>query len=491
MTSRKRCYNGLKNAKQHMILFFILFGVLCGFLLGSLLHGNVQSSIDPTPKEYAILLLAVAELESKQSGKLGRRTLLYYLMTTMLAAILGSILVICIKPGNVNVKKNEPNEKNVEPIHSVLDLIRNMFPDNLIQAAFSSVKTKYKTVKSPCCFNETSVGSNSSAEEMFNLFSSKVVSPWLTEGKNAIEIKINVKYEFDGIEKTSGTNMLGLVVFSVLFGYILGGLGENGKLMIDFFKILFDVIMNLVTMVIWLSPVGICSMVAGAMVNAVDITGVFKSLALYIGTCVTGLVIHAFIFYPILYFIFTRKNPLKFFSGMITPMVTAFGTSSSAATLPVTISSMEKNNKISTKISRFVLPLGATLNMDGSALYEAVTAMYVAQLNNYELTFGRILLICIVATFVSTGAAGTPAGGLVYIIIVLEACGLPTEDIGPTLAVEWFLDRVRTAVNVMGDCYCAGVMAHCFRNELDGERPEDETQFVIENEGTIETTTTF
>ncbi|XP_028406259.1 excitatory amino acid transporter 1-like [Dendronephthya gigantea] len=501
--ARTRLSNMLQILKQHLILFLILVGVLCGFLLGALLHETVQSSKDPPPKELAMylsfpgeilirilkllvlpliissVLLAVAELDAKQSGKLGRRTLLYYLITTILAAIVGIVLVVSIKPGEANVKATKPNEGNIEPADSILDLIRNLFPDNLVDAAFSSVKTKYKATAVNYTFGGTAVHSNSSAEDMFKMISSKKLNPWgFFSDRNATEIRMSVKYEYDKVEKVPGTNMLGLIMFAIVFGYILGQMGEAGQPMVVFFKILMDVTMNMVTLAIWLSPVGICFLVAGAIVNAENIGDVFESLALYIGTCITGLIIHSFVVYPLLYFVFTRKNPFKFFSGMIEAAITAFGTSSSAATLPVTITCMEKNNKISPKITRFVLPVGATLNMDGGALYEAITAIYVAQLNNYELTFGRILLICIVATLVSMGAAGVPAGGLVYVIVVLEACGLPTDDIGPILAVEWFLDRVRTAVNVMGDCYCAGVMGHWFQHEFEqGSVEENEIVF--------------
>lgn len=500
---RRRCLNLLQFIKQHLILFLILVGVVCGFILGAALHDTVQSSKDPPPEEYAMLLsfpgeilvrilkllvlpliissvlLAVAELDAKQSGKLGRRTLLYYLVTTILAAILGIVLVVSIKPGEANLKPTKPNEGKVEPRDSILDLIRNLFPDNLVDAAFTSAKTKYKAVPENYTFEETNISSDSSAKDMYKMLASKKLNPWkFSLDRNATEVAVKVRYEYDGVAKVAGTNMLGLVMFSVVFGYILGRLGETGQPMVAFFKVLLEVTMSMVTLAIWLSPVGICFLVTGAVVKAENIGNVFESLALYIGTCITGLIIHSFVVYPLLYFLLTRKNPLKFFSGMIEPAVTAFGTSSSAATLPVTIACMEKNNKISPKIARFVLPVGATLNMDGGALYEAITAIYVAQLNNYDLTFGRILLICIVATVVSMGAAGVPAAGLVYVIVVLEACGLPTGDVGPILAIEWLLDRVRTAVNVMGDCYCAGVMSHWFQDEFENG-DEDEIEVVF------------
>merc|ERR1711902_120851 len=146
---------------------------------------------------------------------------------------------------------------------------------------------------------------------------------------------------------------------------------------------------------------------------------------------------------------------------------TAFGTASSSATLPVTMNLLEEKNGVDSRISRFVLPIGATINMDGTALYEAVAALFIAQLSGVEPNIGQIIAISITATAASIGAAGIPQAGLVTMVMVLDTVGLPSESVSVILSVDWLLDRFRTAINVLGDSLGAGIVAHLSRNELD------------------------
>lgn len=147
-------------------------------------------------------------------------------------------------------------------------------------------------------------------------------------------------------------------------------------------------------------------------------------------------------------------------------IATAFGTSSSSATLPVTIQCLEQNNKVDSRVSRFVLPIGATINMDGTALYEAVAAIFIAQYRGQELTLTNIIAISITATAASIGAAGIPQAGLVTLVMVLSAVGLPADDVSLIIAVDWMLDRIRTVVNVLGDSFGAAIVEHFSRKEL-------------------------
>ena len=153
------------------------------------------------------------------------------------------------------------------------------------------------------------------------------------------------------------------------------------------------------------------------------------------------MIIHGFIILPSLYTLVTRSLPFKFVANMTQAFTTAFGTGSSSATLPVTINLLETKNKVDPRICRFVLPIGATINMDGTALYEAVAAIFIAQVNNMELSLGQICAVSITATAASIGAAGIPQAGLVTMVMVLETVGLPPDDITIILAVDWLLDR--------------------------------------------------
>merc|ERR1719402_1926836 len=163
----------------------------------------------------------------------------------------------------------------------------------------------------------------------------------------------------------------------------------------------------------------------------------------------------------------TRTLPFRFIGNMTNALTTAFGTGSSSATLPITMGLLEDRNGVDPRISRFILPIGATINMDGTALYEAVAAIFISQVNGMVLGIGQILAISITATAASIGAAGIPQAGLVTMVMVLETVGLPPEDVTIILAVDWLLDRFRTTINVLGDSLGAGIVYHLSKDELD------------------------
>ena len=201
--------------------------------------------------------------------------------------------------------------------------------------------------------------------------------------------------------------------------------------------------------IIRLAPIG----VFGLMLKIVAKTGfsAFGPLLSYMSVVAAGLIIHAFVTLPLILYFIARVNPLNFFKAMATALTTAFSTSSSSATLPVTMSSVEKNAGVSNKISSFVLPLGATINMDGTALYECVAAVFIAQAYGIELSFTQQMIVVVTALLASIGAAGIPMAGLVMMSIILNAVGLPLEGVGLIVAVDRILDMMRTTVNVWSD----------------------------------------
>merc|ERR1712226_1408629 len=197
-----------------------------------------------------------------------------------------------------------------------------------------------------------------------------------------------------------------------------------------------------------------------------DFGKVLMQLGWYFTTVILGLFIHGLIVLPIMYSLITRTLPFKFIWNMANAFTTAFGTGSSSATLPVTIALLEEKNEVDPRVCRFILPIGATINMDGTALYEAVAAIFIAQVNNLSLSIGQICAISITATAASIGAAGIPQAGLVTMVMVLETVGLPPDDITIILAVDWLLDRFRTTINVVGDSVGAGIVNHLSKAEL-------------------------
>ena len=175
-----------------------------------------------------------------------------------------------------------------------------------------------------------------------------------------------------------------------------------------------------------------------------------------------GLAVHALITLPLILWVFTRRNPLRFMYQMSQALLTAFSTASSTATLPVTMECAVTKAGVSKRSTEFVLPLGATINMDGTALYEAVAAIFIAQAIGFELGMTQQVVVAVTATLAAIGAAGIPEAGLVTLVIVLGAVGLPVEYIGLILSVDWLLDRFRTAVNAFGDSVGSAVVERTF-----------------------------
>jgi solute carrier family 1 (neuronal/epithelial high affinity glutamate transporter), member 1 len=249
----------------------------------------------------------------------------------------------------------------------------------------------------------------------------------------------------------SDMQMLPTIVFSLVFGGVLTTIGEKGKPVIAFFDAVNDVIMKMVHLIMWIAPVGVFGLVAYQLAAAEDWDSILAGLGKYMATVLIGLAVHAFVVLPILCMVLGRRNPLGHFLAMIPAILTAWSTASSSATLPLTLDCAEERAGLSKRAAGFVLPLGATINMDGTALYESVAAIFIAQAYGIPLSFGDVVLIFITATLASIGAAGIPQAGLFTMIIVLTAVDLPLEGVGLLLAVDWLLDRFRTAVNVWGD----------------------------------------
>jgi proton glutamate symport protein len=258
--------------------------------------------------------------------------------------------------------------------------------------------------------------------------------------------------------------MLSIIFFAILFGFFLTKINDKPRiLLLDVFNAALEVIMKITLFIIKFTAFGIFSITAKVIAQQVtmgnDISEVISRLGLYVITVLSSLMIHGFITLPLLVKLVGRANPVKHFKNMATPLLTAFSTSSSNATLPLTMEAVEDNDGVSNKIASFTLPLGATINMDGTALYECVAVIFIAQAYGIDLSFGQQLIIVFTALLAGIGAAGIPMAGLVMMVIVLKAVGLPLEGIGLILAVDRILDMFRTAVNVYGDTCGAVIIA--------------------------------
>ena len=255
------------------------------------------------------------------------------------------------------------------------------------------------------------------------------------------------------IEAASRTEVLPLIVSSIIIGAVLSTMGKKAAPLTQLFVAANELILKIVGLIMLIAPLGVYGLIAGKLGTLG--WDLFKlelvSTAAYSATVMLGLGLHAFVILPLILVLFTRRSPWQFGRKIISAVITAFSTSSSSATLPVTLRVVEQDAGISGRVAGFVLPLGATINMDGTALYEAVAAIFIAQLYGVDLTLGTQVVIFLTAILASVGAAGIPQAGLVTMVMVLNAAGLPTEGIANILAVDWLLDRFRTSTNVWGD----------------------------------------
>ncbi len=265
-------------------------------------------------------------------------------------------------------------------------------------------------------------------------------------------------------------NLLPLIVFSIVFAGMLTTLGPRAQTITDLVVSINDALMSFILLLMKLAPAGIFCLVAARFAKA-QLDKQFLSLlatqAWYMTSVMTGLALHACLTLPLLLWVFTRRHPLQFFSQMSQAVLTAFSTASSTATLPVTMECAETRAGVSRRSTEFVLPLGATINMDGTALYEAAAAIFIAQAYavvdpSFVLTFDKQVVIAVTATLAAIGAAGIPEAGLVTMLIVLNAVGLPLELIGLILPIDWLLDRFRTAVNTFGDSVGSAIVDRSF-----------------------------
>ncbi|XP_016979548.1 excitatory amino acid transporter 1 [Drosophila rhopaloa] len=376
---------------------------------------------------------AIGGLDLSMSSKIATRAITYYFVTTISAVILGICLVTTLRPGQ-GAKIVETQTESIDKASKVLtpdtlmDLVRNMFTDNIIQSTMFQHRTEI--------YENTSI---SPAQPMEN-------------------------WEFKSAQR-EGSNVLGLVMFSVILGTTIGRMREKGQLLQDFFTTLSEAMMTITSWVIWISPLGVAFLIAAKIIEMDSIAATIQSLGWYFITVMIGLFLHGFGTIAVIFFLGTRRLPYRYIAKLSQVLATAFGTGSSSATMPLTIKCLD-NMGIDPRVTRFVIPVGATINMDGTALYEAVAALFIAQYREMSYSFGTIVAVSITATAASIGAAGIPQAGLVTMVMVLDTVGLEPKDVSLIIAVDWLLDRFRTTINVMCDALGTILVNHLSKNDL-------------------------
>ena len=370
----------------------------------------------------------------RKLGKPGGCAVLYYLSTTILAVVVGLLLMNLIRPGVGYEEQGDLMEEAA-------------------QKGGKKSANREKIVKS--LEEDTGLEEGEIAEIFPQLKGeSKEVSSIL---KNLVLMLFTDNL----FNAAAQTELLPLIVFSIIFAGMLTTMGSRVGQLTTMINQVNNALLTFIMLLMQIAPIGIFCLVAGRFGEA-QMKGEFvaelQKVGGYFVTVVGGLGIHALATLPLIYWLLTKRNPFLFIRHMLQAILTAFSTASSSATLPVTMECANKNAGVSKRSTEFVLPLGATINMDGTALYEAAAAIFIAQAIGMDLTLTQQLIIAVTATLAAIGAAGIPEAGLVTMIIVLNAVGLPVEYIGLILSVDWLLDRFRTAVNVFGDSVGAAVV---------------------------------
>lgn len=279
-----------------------------------------------------------------------------------------------------------------------------------------------------------------------------------------VEIQVN-KILMNPFRALAEMELISVVFFSMLLGFMILMSGEKGRPAAQFFDSINEALMGMVQLIIWLAPLGVLALASNLLMNLGP--EVIRPLAKYFLTVVAALLTQLFIVYPLILIFIARYSPLKFFSGIKDAMLLALTTASSSATLPVTIRSVEEHLGVDKRSANFVLPMGATINMDGTALYEAVAAIFVAQLLGIPMGLEQQFLVFFTATLAAVGAAGIPQAGLVTMVIVFDAVGIPLEFMALIIVVDRPLDHLRTVVNISGDATGA-----VFLSRTEGELKE-------------------
>ena len=348
----------------------------------------------------SIIMALQGFAQARNTTRIAAITAGYYMATTFVAVVTGLVLVQVLHPGHVTATALAVTPAQLPAPQSALQalyaVVTGMFPPNLFSAA-------------------------------------------------------------------SEDNVLGVLVFSLLFGLALARLRDRARPLVEAIATANEVLFTIVRWVVRLAPLGILGLVADRLGQAgggAAAWGEIQRLGMYSVTVLAGLAIHSLVTLPLLLWLMARRNPLRYLAGMSEALVTALGTASSAATLGVTLRCAVDRNKVSARTAEFVIPIGTTVNMDGTALYEAVAVVFVAQSLGIELSGVQIVTVAVTATLAAIGAAAIPEAGLITMVLVLSAVGLPVEGIGLLLVIDWILDRFRTSVNVWGDAIGAAIVDH-------------------------------
>jgi Na+/H+-dicarboxylate symporter len=278
-----------------------------------------------------------------------------------------------------------------------------------------------------------------------------------TEATSLVDTLLNIIPK-NPVQSMANGDMLPIIVFALFVGIMLAKLGTRGSVVANFFSQFNDVMMEMTMAIMKIAPIGVFCLIARTFATVGF--SAFAPMLKYMGNVTLALAIQCLVVYQILLFVFTRLNPFKFIKKFLPVMGFAFSTATSNATIPMSIDTLSKKMGVSKQISSFTIPLGATINMDGTSIMQGVAVVFIAQAYGIPLTMGNLATVVVTATLASIGTAGVPSVGLVTLAMVLNSVGLPTEGIALIMGIDRILDMTRTAVNITGDAVCTTIVAH-------------------------------
>ncbi|XP_059617665.1 excitatory amino acid transporter 3-like [Phlebotomus argentipes] len=262
--------------------------------------------------------------------------------------------------------------------------------------------------------------------------------------------------------------------FAGIFGGVLGTLGERGKMAIGFFQGILEATLKIVRAGMWMAPLGVCSIIAAKIIEIENLNLVLTQLGKFIITVCIGETVYQLIILQSYYYIIIRKNHFKFFVKLFDPMITGFATCSSVATLPITLRTLNDQVKMNPKVTRFVLPLGCSMNTDGAAMFMMIASAFLAQIQGIELKLGELISLLIITTILSLAVGSVPSGPVVLVAIILSSINASADQITLLFTVEWLFDRIRTPNSILSDCYAAAIVQHLSKKELEQQNSEEE-----------------
>ena len=278
-----------------------------------------------------------------------------------------------------------------------------------------------------------------------------------TEATSLVDTLLNIIPK-NPVQSMANGDMLPIIVFALFVGIMLAKLGTRGSVVANFFSQFNDVMMEMTMAIMKIAPIGVFCLIARTFATVGF--SAFAPMLKYMGNVTLALAIQCLVVYQILLFVFTRLNPFKFIKKFLPVMGFAFSTATSNATIPMSIDTLSKKMGVSKQISSFTIPLGATINMDGTSIMQGVAVVFIAQAYGIPLTMGNLATVVVTATLASIGTAGVPSVGLVTLAMVLNSVGLPTEGIALIMGIDRILDMIRTSVNITVDAVCTTIVCH-------------------------------